>query len=76
MKTASTVLFTVAAELAKLAKEEMPKLQKGEAVIREGLENGVYFRDSIIDGKLFRNQYDFKQRKNCRSIIMKGNDNA
>ena len=65
MTTAATVLIAVATELAKTAKSSMPEIRNGERILREWLDNGIYFRETEYEGAIFRNQYDFRQRK-CR----------
>lgn len=65
MKTASTVLLAVAAELSKLAKDSMPRMREGEKIRREWYKDGIYRRESVLDGRIFIAEYDFRQRK-CR----------
>ena len=63
MKAAITVLLTVAQELEDLAKSSMPKMREGEMIKREWFENGVYYRETTLDGNLYQAQFDFRQRK-------------
>lgn len=72
MTAASSVLFAVATELAKEAKDAMPKLKDNESIIREWLEDGIFYRETNCDGKKFLNQFDFRQRKS-RSTAVGGN---
>jgi hypothetical protein len=66
---ASSVLLAVAAELAELAKAEMPKLNDGEVVRREWYENGMFYRETALGEDIFICQYDFRQRKSRRSAV-------
>jgi len=65
----SAVLIAVAKELAAQAKSSFPELQSGEQIRREWYENGVYFRETTLDGVTFLSQYDFRQRTCCRMEI-------
>ena len=67
MRTVSSVLLSVAAELTALAKSKMPEIREGEVIEREWLENGIYFRESVFNGETIREHYDFGQRKNRQS---------
>lgn len=67
MKAVLTVLLAVAAELSKLAKDSMPKMREGEKLRREWYENGVYRRESSLNGRVYVAEYDFRQRK-CRLL--------
>lgn len=69
MTAASAVLFAVATELAQTAKEAMPELRDGEAVHREWLENGIYYRETSYNGRNFVSQFDFRQRKSRRTAV-------
>ena len=71
MNTAPAVLLAVATELAKQAKSEMPEMREGETVRREWYENGVYYRETEMDGEVFQSQYDFRQRKIRRLAVEK-----
>ena len=71
MTAAPAVLLAVAAELAKSAKDSLPKLQDGERIQREGLADGIYYRETQFNGEVFRSQYDFKQRKSRRVAVVK-----
>lgn len=63
MKTVATILQTIAAELAKQAKDKMPEIQINEKILREWYEKGIYYRETEINGIVYQNQYDFKQRE-------------
>lgn len=69
MTTVSLVLLAVATELAKTAKDSMPKIRDGECVIREWYENGLYKRKTVLNGDVFLAQYDFRQRKSRRAVV-------
>lgn len=69
MTAAPAVLFTVATELAKLALSSMPEMRDGEQIEREWYEEGIYYRETSLDGVIFRSQYDFRQRK-CRQLAV------
>lgn len=60
MKSASTVLRAIAAELATTAKQNLPKLKEGEKIEKEYLLNGIYVREISFSN---RYQYDFKQKE-------------
>lgn len=66
---ASTVLIAVAKELAAQAKSSLPELQEGEQILREWYKNGVYFRETLLNGETFLSQYDFRQRM-CRRVAV------
>lgn len=70
MTVVSEVLFAVARELAKQAKDSLPELQDGEKIQREWLDSGIYYRETMLRGETFISQYDFKQRKS-RQIAVK-----
>ena len=63
MKTVATILQTIAEELAKQAKDKMPEIQINEKILREWYEKGIYYRETEINGVVYQNQYDFKQRE-------------
>ncbi len=65
MTEATAVLLAVAAELTEQAQSSLPKIQEGEKIRREWLENGVYFRETTLNSETFLSQYDFRQRA-CR----------
>lgn len=69
MNTASAIIFLVAQELAKQAKDSLPALQCGEQIIKERYENGIYSRETTLDGDIFLSQYDFWQRKSRRVAV-------
>ncbi len=58
----SAVLLAVAKELAQTAKDSLPKLREGEKIQREWLTDGVYYRETTLDGDTYLNQYDFRQK--------------
>ena len=49
MNPASEVLLSIATELANMAKASLPKLNDGEKVQREWLEDGIYCRETTFD---------------------------
>ena len=63
----SATLIAVAKELAARARGSMPELQEGEQVVREWYKNGVYSRETMLNGETFLSQYDFRQ-KTCRRV--------
>ena len=69
MNTVATVLFTIATELAKQAKDSLPKMQDGEKIRREWYEDGIYYRETTFNGKVFQSQYDFRKRKSSQITI-------
>lgn len=71
MTAAPAVLLAVATELAKLAKSSLPEMRNGETIQREWFENGIYYRETIFDGKVFQNQYDFRKRKSLHVAVVK-----
>lgn len=71
MTAAPAVLVAVATELAKLAKTSLPEMREGERTSREWYENGVYYRETTLNGETFRSQYDFRQRKSRRVAVVK-----
>lgn len=71
MTAAPAVLLAVAAELAKSAKDSLPKLQEGERIQREWIVDGIYYRETLFNGEVFRSQYDFKQRKSRQMAVVK-----
>ena len=62
MKNALTALFMVARELADTAKSSLPELRDGEKIQQEWLKDGIYCRETVLNGKTFRAAYDFRQR--------------
>jgi hypothetical protein len=60
---AATVIRAVAEELAKQAKESMPKLQEGEAILQEWYKNGEYCRETTLATHI----YDFRL-KECHLV--------
>lgn len=72
MNPASEVLRAVATELASMAKASLPKLNDGERVQREWYEDGVYCRETTLDGDIVCCQYDFRQRKIRRTAAKIG----
>lgn len=71
MSVLSTVLFTIATELAKQAKDSMPEIRDGEIIQHEWYEDGIYYRETTFNGKVFQSQYDFRKRKSFQIIIEK-----
>ncbi len=72
----SAVLLAVAEELAEQAKNSLPEIQKGERIRREWLENGVYSRETVLNGEICLCQYDFRQRvgHQVSTGVVNGND--
>lgn len=66
-----SVLLAVANELATSAKSSMPELNDGEEVQREWLEDGIFYRETSLNGDIFRYLYDFRQRKSRRMAVTK-----
>lgn len=62
MSAPMEVLRAIADEIAKTARASMP-IQDGETILREWLENGVYHRESRLNGVIIKCEYDFKLRK-------------
>lgn len=75
MSTVSTVLIAIAKELARQAQDNLPQLQEGEEFQREWFENGIYYRESSLDGISYISQFDFKYRKS-RIEAVGGNKNV
>lgn len=61
--TISAVFYAIAKELAQKAKDSMPELRESEKIEKEWYENGVYYRQTVLDGKTYLCQYDFKHNK-------------
>lgn len=66
-----SVLLAVASELATSAKSSLPELNDGEEVRREWLEDGIFYRETTLNGDVFRYLYDFRQRKSRRMAVTK-----
>ena len=62
MKNAFDALYKVAEELAETAKQKMPRLRDGETTDREYLSDGVYYRETSINGEKYRAGYDFRRK--------------
>ena len=58
------VLIAVATELAKLAKNSLPALRKGETIQREWLKDAVYYRETSFKGQKFVAAFNFRNRTN------------
>ena len=58
MPTLVAILLKVASELEQLAKNGMPK---GE-IVREWFSDGVYYRESVFNGKKVLSRFDFRSR--------------
>lgn len=65
------VLRAVASELATEAKGKLPELRDGEKIQREWLKNGVYYRETSLQGETYQAAYDFRQRKSRRLAVVK-----
>ena len=63
MKAAIAVLISVAQELAELAKNSLMKIREGEKIKKEWYKNGIYYRESIFEGKVYQAQFDFRKRQ-------------
>lgn len=72
MKGVTAVLFAVAKELAAQAKASFPELREGERIQREWYDNGVYSRETVLNGESFLSQYDFRQRTRCHGKDERG----
>ena len=69
--TAPAVLLAVANELAKQAKSNLPEMREGEKIQSEWYKDGVYYRETVLNGEVFQSQYDFRQRKSRRLAVEK-----
>ena len=74
MSALPSVLLAVAAELANMAKANLPKLNDGEEIRREWYADGMYYRETALDGVIFIYQYDFGKKKSHRTGGMKEGD--
>lgn len=74
MSALPSVLLAVAAELANMAKANLPELNDGEEIRREWYADGMYYRETALDGVIFTYQYDFRQRKSHRTGGLKEGD--
>lgn len=72
LKTAAQVLRAIAGELAKRAKDAMPRLREGERILREWYADGVYYREAVLDGESRISQYDFREA--AEQAAMKAED--
>lgn len=72
MSALPSVLLAVAAELANMA--NLPGLNDGEEIRREWYADGMYYRETALDGVIFTYQYDFRQRKSHRTGGVKEGD--
>ncbi len=63
MNAAAAVLLAVAEELAQTAKDSLPELRDGEQIQKEWYAGGVYYRETVFDGKVYLSQYDFKTKE-------------
>lgn len=63
--TTAAVLYAVAKELAQRAKDSLPNLREGETIKREWLHDGVYYRETDLNGQTFMGQYDFRSGEIC-----------
>ena len=76
MTEISSVLLAVATELAELAKNSMPVLRKGEVVLREWFKDGIFYRETNLKGCKYVAEFNFRQRKTCRTQVRNANSNA
>lgn len=63
-------LLAIVNELAEQAKNSLPNIREGEQIRREWYKNGVYSRETLLDGEVFLSQYDFRSR----SVTVKKGD--
>jgi len=63
MSAIPAVFLAVANELAAQAKASLPELHDDERVLREWYSDGIFYRETALNGKVFRSTYDFRQRK-------------
>lgn len=66
MEKALRSLFAVANELAKLARESLPKLRNTEMINHEWLSDGVYYRETAFNGRVYQASFNFK----CRQVSL------
>ena len=71
MKSTLTALFAVATELGELAKSSMPEIREGEVINREWLENGVYYRETALNDRLYLASFNFRQRTSRQVQLLK-----
>ncbi len=69
MRSVLEVIVAIASELTVSAKSHFPELRSGETILHEGLENGIFFRETQLDGVQYRFEFDFTQR-NYKQLIM------
>lgn len=69
MSAVSAVFLAVAKELASQAKASMPELQSDERVLREWYSDGIFYRETVLNGEIFRSAYDFRQRKSRQVAV-------
>ena len=62
MSTASAVIIAVAEELAKQARNSLPKLQPGERIISEGFDGEAYCRTTEYQGEKTLIRYDLRHK--------------
>lgn len=60
MTATVSVLAAVAKELAKQAKDNMPKIREGEELHREWYSDGKYYRETSFDGERVISLFDFR----------------
>lgn len=61
LKATLQILRAVAKELAQRAKDAMPELREGEKFLREWYADGVYGRETALNGEIRIYQYDFRE---------------
>ena len=49
----------------------MPELRDGERIRREWYKDGVFYRETTLDGDIFLSQYSFRPRKSRRVAVVK-----
>ena len=75
MSQAAIVLLSVANELSELAKNSMPVLRKGEVIRREWFKDATLYRETDLKGRRFIAEFNFRQRKSCRTLAVDANLN-
>ncbi len=69
MTAAPSVLLAIAKELAEQARSSLQETSEDEIVLREWYENGIFHRETALNGIIFHDQYDFRQRKSHRAAV-------
>lgn len=69
-KEIASVLLAVAKELEQEILRSLPQLRDRETIRDEWFSNGIYHRETELDGRISVNEFDFRDRK-CRNIPRK-----